>query len=265
MKGVFAMTEQTVLTQIYEIQSPKAAEPLIEMGVDHIGSVVLDEQRWKISELKDTVRVVADGGAKSSLLPLFSSADSISRALDYYQPAIIHFCETVSTLPEGRPALDGLLAVQAKIRQRFPEIQIMRSLPVAPSPAENDSLMEIVPGFEPLSDFFLTDTILPAPLGNGPEHQPEPGFVGITGTPCDWDAVSRLVESTAVPVIMAGGISPDNVYDAIARTRPAGVDSCTRTNRDDGQGGTIRFEKDIEKVKRLIDEVRRAEADGLYR
>jgi phosphoribosylanthranilate isomerase len=260
------MADKTILTQIYEIQSPGAVEPLVNMGVDHIGSVILDEQRWKIPELRDTVRLVSQTGARSSLLPLFSDVDAVSRALDYYQPGIVHFCEVIPFSPEMRPQLDRLQASQAKIRERFPGIRTMRSLPVGPpGTGEKERLLEIVSLLEPLTDYFLTDTVLSMPAGSGPEHQPVPGFVGITGKTCDWEVVSALVEFTRVPVILAGGISPDNVYEAIARTRPAGVDSCTQTNRDDGRGGTVRFEKDYEKVRRFIGEARRAETDGLYR
>jgi phosphoribosylanthranilate isomerase len=149
------------------------------------------------------------------------------------------------------------------IRERFPGVSMMRSLPVGPSGMEQkERLMEMAARFEPISDFFLTDTVLPVSLDAGKKDQPVPGFVGITGTICDWDTVAELVKFTRVPVILAGGLSPDNVYEAISRTRPAGVDSCTRTNRDDGRGGTVRFEKDYDKVRRFVEEVRRAEAEG---
>ena len=260
------MKETSVLIQIYEIQTPRAAETVVNLGVDHVGSVILDEQRWKIPELKDTIRLVSESGAKSSLIPLFSSADAVSRALDYYQPDILHCCEMISTLAESGEYLEMILACQSKVRERFPEIGVMRSLPVGPPGAgQKASLFEIVSLFEPVSDYFLTDTVLSDPGDTAPDNQPVPGFVGITGTICDWDLVSDLVEFTSIPVILAGGISPDNVYEAIAATRPTGVDSCPRTNREDGRGGTVRFEKDYEKVKKFVSEVRRAEAEGLCR
>jgi phosphoribosylanthranilate isomerase len=40
---------------------------------------------------------------------------------------------------------------------------------------------------------------------------------------------------------------------------PAGVDSCTGTNAMDAKGRSIRFKKDLEKVKHMVDEARRAE------
>ncbi len=49
-----------------------------------------------------------------------------------------------------------------------------------------------------------------------------PGESGGTGTLADWDLAARLARS--FPVVLAGGLHPGNVSDAIARVRPAGVD-----------------------------------------
>jgi phosphoribosylanthranilate isomerase len=67
------------------------------------------------------------------------------------------------------------------------------------------------------------------------------------------------VENANIPVILAGGISPQNVMDGIRQIRPAGVDSCTRTNVLDKTGKPIRFKKDLVKVKTLVEQVRAAE------
>ncbi|MGD9107434.1 MAG: hypothetical protein PVJ87_11410, partial [Desulfobacterales bacterium] len=119
--------------------------------------------------------------------------------------------------------------------------------------------IELARCFEPLSDYFLTDTLILEKSGSFFEHQPVKGFVGITGRTCDWNVAAKLVLSSRIPVILAGGITPDNVFGGILRVRPAGVDSCTGTNAVDSEGDSIRFKKDFDKVKRFVDEVRRAE------
>jgi len=68
-----------------------------------------------------------------------------------------------------------------------------------------------------------------------------------------------LVRQSKIPVILAGGIGPANSAEAIVRTRPAGVDSCTQTNTRDARGRNIRFRKDLAKVNRFVEAVRRAE------
>ncbi len=42
-----------MITQIYEIQTPKEAAQCIELGVDHIGSVLLSQEEWKQPLIKD--------------------------------------------------------------------------------------------------------------------------------------------------------------------------------------------------------------------
>jgi len=37
-----------IITQIYEVQTPVEAEELIAIGVDHIGSVVISKEEWKL-------------------------------------------------------------------------------------------------------------------------------------------------------------------------------------------------------------------------
>jgi phosphoribosylanthranilate isomerase len=68
------------------------------------------------------------------------------------------------------------------------------------------------------------------------------------------------VAASPIPVILAGGLSPENARDAILETRPAGVDSCTGTNARDAAGIPIRFKKDMARVRRFIEEARRAGA-----
>ncbi|MFZ5563191.1 MAG: phosphoribosylanthranilate isomerase [Thermodesulfobacteriota bacterium] len=246
-----------IVVQIYEVQQPGEAEELAALGVDHVGSVVLDPERWKSDTLKDTVRTVGRAGAKSSLIPLFSDPDTISRMLDFYQPAMVHFCEHLPLGDAGQKKRREILAAQRIVKHRFPEIQTMRTLPVGlPGEGGANGLVELLPEIEAFSDWFLTDT---APADTA--LSPVSGFVGITGRPSDWKQVAKLVASTRVPVILAGGMSPENVYDGIVQTRPSGVDSCTRTNRHDEAGNPVRFKKDMDKVRRFVEETRRAEAD----
>lgn len=250
-----------MIIQIYEIQTPHEAESLIEAGVDHIGSVLTPEGSLKRPLLKETIDVVRSSESKSSLIPLFSDIDSISHALDFYKPDIVHFCEDLNRHKNNRSGLDSLVDLQDNIKERFPEILMMRSIPIPqPGIAGFFSSIELAKIFEHVSDFFLTDTVIINNSGSIPDNQPVNGFVGITGLTCNWDIARKLVDSTDIPVILAGGLSPENVFDGIINVKPAGVDSCTQTNACDIHGNPVRFKKDIIKVKRFIEESRRAEA-----
>lgn len=255
-----------VIVQLYEIQEPREAERLIGLGVDHIGSVILSAENWKSPVLKDVVRLVRGSPAKSTLIPLMTKEDNILRVLDYYEPDLVHFCEFIPLGHEDKGRRGALcrelIRIQQRVRKEFPPFGIIRSLPV-PAPGGKDldrmreAILETAGLLSPYSDFFMTDT-LQGQADQAPA-QPVAGYVGITGEVCDWDLASGLVEASPIPVILAGGISPENVCDGIRRVKPAGIDSCTRTNARDAQGRPIRFRKDMDRVRRLLDEVRRAE------
>jgi len=251
---------QRLIVQIYEVQTPSEAERLIELDVDHVGSVILSEEQWKLPQLKDAVQVVKSTAAKSSLIPLFNHLDSVLRALEYYQPDIVHFCEALTGEGGLWDFSDKLIGLQQDVKTHFPQIKIMRSIPIAPSgAADKIPTLEYARRFEPISDFFLTDTLLVKPAGFPDGNQPVQGFVGITGKTCNWETAAKLVDASGIPVILAGGISPQNVIDGILQVKPAGIDSCTWTNAQDKTGSPIRFKKDPSKVRQLVELVRQAE------
>ena len=253
-----------VLVQIYEIQTPDEAASMVSLGVDHIGSVLPNKENWKSAVIKDTIDTVHRHGALSSLIPLFNDQDTVFRVLDYYRPDMVHFCETLVNTKDTRcygidsDVLKRLIHLQEIIREKFPQIKIIRSIPIAPQ-GFSDRLpsLELADIFEQISDFFLTDTLLVSEKDIN--AQPVNGFVGITGKTCDWEIASKLVENSDIPVILAGGISPENVYEGILKVRPAGVDSCTLTNARSQNGHPVRFKKDTDRVKRFVKAVQNAE------
>jgi phosphoribosylanthranilate isomerase len=251
---------QRIIVQIYEVQTPPEAETLIELDVDHIGSVVVSQEHWKLPQLRETVNTIRSSAAKSSLIPLYNHPESVLRTLDYYKPDIVHFCEALSEKDNLWDFCDRLIQLQIFVRKHFPEIKIMRSIPISQSRGNNQiPTIELAQHFEAASDFFLTDTILMNSSGTDIDRQPVQGFVGITGEICNWETARKLVETANIPVILAGGISPQNVANGIRQVKPAGVDSCTRTNVQDKTGRPIRFKKDFAKVRELVDQVRAAE------
>lgn len=251
-----------MITQIYEVQTPDEAKQLIELGVDHIGSVIVSENNWKVPLIKETIEKIKEADSKSSLIPLFKQHKTIFKVLDYYQPDLVHFCDDLSNNHSDYENHEYFLHLQQKIKEEIPEVKIMRSIPIVQSgSSETIDTIQLALLFEPVSDFFLTDTLLTATTNISADPQPVNGFIGITGKTCDWDMAGKLVKSSNIPVILAGGLSPDNVFDGITHVRPAGVDSCTGTNARDENGNIIRFKKDFEKIKRFVKEVQRAEKE----
>ncbi len=244
-----------MIVQIYEIQRPEDAERCIELGVDHVGSVLSNETGWRIPGLKETIRVSEGTPVKNSIIPLFQEIDSLYKALEYYRPDLIHLCESLTDNHGRAIDLDGFIQRQLHIKENFPEVGIMRSIPVPINGSDSGfPTLTIARKLESVSDIFLTDTWL--------GKEPVDGFIGITGKRCDWNMAKALVFQSEIPVILAGGLSPENVFEALKEVVPAGADSCTKTNEVDRAGNPIRYRKDFERVRRFIERVRSAEEYG---
>ncbi|MBW1722423.1 MAG: phosphoribosylanthranilate isomerase [Deltaproteobacteria bacterium] len=240
-----------MIIQIYEIQTPEEAEKCIELGVDRIGSVILSAEEWRKPVIREVIRLSEGTRTKNSLIPLFQG-ETLLRTLDYYQPHFVHLCDNLTDRQGSNMILDQHLETQETLKKEFPEIGIMRSIPIPMDGKEPDfPFMKIARALEPVSDCFLIDTWV--------GEEPVEGFVGITGKTCDWKRAEELVKKTNIPVILAGGLSPENVRDALIQVQPEGADSCTGTNATGPEGHPIRFKKDFQKVRQFIQEVRHAE------
>lgn len=75
-----------------------------------------------------------------------------------------------------------------------------------------------------------------------------PGARGGTGTTGDW-AAARAAADLGVPIILAGGLTPENVAEAIRAVRPYGVDTSGGVEAAPGK-------KDHERVRRFIHEAK---------
>ena len=241
-----------MLAQIYEIQTPWEAENCIALGVDRIGSVLLSATDWKKPEIREVIGLSQGTGVANSLIPLFGDWDILCRAMDYYRPRFVHFCDNL-THPHGDQVdLNPFILLQQRFKKTFPEIGIVRSIPVPPAGAAPDfPCLDLLRSLEEVSDFLLIDTWL--------GKEPVQGFVGITGTLPDLERAKRVVLESNIPVLLAGGLSPENVFDIVIEAVPAGADSCTHTNQVDASGKAIRFKKDFTKVEKFVTEIRRAQ------
>lgn len=72
--------------------------------------------------------------------------------------------------------------------------------------------------------------------------------LGGTGRTHDWSVSRRIRETVAVPVFLAGGLTPANVADAIRAVQPYGVDVCTGV-RTDGQLDEVKLTAFINAVR----------------
>jgi len=78
------------------------------------------------------------------------------------------------------------------------------------------------------------------------------GLAGGTGETFNWEVVNRL--ALPGPLVLAGGLTPDNVGDAIRQAHPFAVDVNSGVETSPGR-------KDLALVRRLFTEVRKADRD----
>jgi phosphoribosylanthranilate isomerase len=110
---------------------------------------------------------------------------------------------------------------------------------------ENSTLVfDLLEQVSLLEETAVVDSIL---LDTGKSGKP-----GGTGCVHDWTLSRRIVDETRLPIILAGGLKPENVQEAIKAVSPYAVDTAS---------GVEAFgKKDYLKIKSFIEEVRCANA-----
>ncbi|WP_436909696.1 phosphoribosylanthranilate isomerase [Halosimplex marinum] len=74
---------------------------------------------------------------------------------------------------------------------------------------------------------------------------------GGTGETHDWERTREVVADLDVPVVLAGGLTPENVAAAVETVRPFGVDVATGVERVE-DGDRVGGEKDHEAVRSFV-------------
>lgn len=114
----------------------------------------------------------------------------------------------------------------------FPDLKIVKALRIRDASALNETKR-----YEPYVDALLLDAYHPDQLGG-------------TGKTLDWQALRAF--SPGCPWFLAGGLSPDNICDALSQLSPSGIDLSSGVERSPGV-------KDLQKVRQLFEQVKHAE------
>jgi phosphoribosylanthranilate isomerase len=212
-----------MLVQIYEVQAPEEAVALARLGVDHIGVLVGEGAfpRELTADRASAIFAALPPGVKRVALSLSADPAELARVIEQTRPDIIHIGAAVE--------LFSVRDTRA-LKSAFPDVRIMRAIPII-----DEASIECANEYRRVADFLLLDS-----------HDPGDRQIGARGRVHDWTISRRIADEAGLPVILAGGLDADNVAAAIAAVRPAGVDSKTKTDRDDGDG------KDLDKVRRFV-------------
>lgn len=222
------MSEVAGLIQVAGIVDAKEAAMLAESGVDWLGFPLrLTINEPDLSEA-DAAEIIAGIAAPQRAVVI-----TYERTAD----DILSLCRQIGVRTVQLHA-EVDLAELRELKRRHPDLHVIKSLVVRPDNIRQ--LRESVARTHEYVDTYITDTF-----------DPTSGAEGATGLTHDWRISAELVRHSPRPVILAGGLRPDNVAAAIEHVRPAGVDAHTGLEAPDGR-------KDPEKVRRFVTAARAA-------
>jgi phosphoribosylanthranilate isomerase len=171
-------------------------------------------------------------------------AQDILRALPpFVEPVGLFVNETVPEVAEKLRSLRGIHTVQWHGNQRALLAEVpFRAIPVFPvhSEADLERITQHVTEANPrygLPPALLVDARVP-------------GLHGGTGTTIPWHLLGDF--RPGVPLILAGGLTADNVAEAIRLVQPYAVDVASGVEKSRGV-------KDADKLRRFMDRVRGAQ------
>ena len=217
-----------MITQIYSIQTVEEALWCVEAGVDYIG-MAADTKSGLPAEVslergKEIFAAIGDR-AKKVALAVADDPAPIYEAVGALRPDVIHVCgNNYYVTPE----------FARDVKKLCPGIQVLQAIPMT-----GPGAIPLAERFGAFCDTLILDSVDPAIAG-----------IGAAGFPHDWAVSAEIVRRVPCHVILAGGLGPENVAEAIRRVRPWGVDSLTRTSLR-LPDGTLR--KDPEKVRLFVE------------
>jgi phosphoribosylanthranilate isomerase len=209
--------------KICGIRSLDEANEVIEAGADALGfHVELDHSRCPVA--------AATASGIISKLPPFISSVVVTSETDPKKLLLIMKSTGATTLQLHKEVSPE--AVNA-VKSVFFNTKIYVAISVT-----SDESIAIAKNFENSADTVILDSV-----------NKETGARGGTGKTHDWSISKKIVESTSLQVILAGGLNPGNVVDAIKAVRPYAVDVNSGVSNPDGTKDFLRVKGFVERAK----------------
>lgn len=216
--------------KICGVTRPDDALAAVESGADAIGLNFYEKspRSTNVEQAAEVARAV-NGGALLVGVFVNASAERIA--------------EVVAAVPLGAIQLHGdePPAFVAELPEGVPVIRAMRMMDDGFSPALRH-LVEAEAKNRPLA----------AVLADAPPAESGPEAYGGTGRRADWPRfAAERPKLGDTPAILAGGLTPENVAEAVAAARPDGVDTASGVEVSPGL-------KDAALVRRFVEAARAA-------
>lgn len=217
-------------TKVCGIRNYEDAMTAVRAGADALGFLV------GITHLAEDKISAEDAAQVIKRLPPFVSTVMVTHLTDKDEIVRIARMLGVNTVQihDYIPPEDV-----AYVREKLPACRIIKAVHIA----SEEAALAMAHSFETVCDALLLDSRTKDRLGG-------------TGIVCDWDVSRKVVQASAVPVILAGGLNHENVYDAVLKVRPYGVDANSGLETADGW-------KDPGKIRSYVANAALAEAQLL--
>jgi phosphoribosylanthranilate isomerase len=212
-----------VWIKICGITNLEDAKGISELKVDALGFVLSASSPRKIewAAAKKIIEALRSEGNKISMVGVFVN-EEIEKVLKYYESLGLNYIQL-----SGDEEKDYLKDLKKKVEG----MKIIKSIRIK---YENEhykaGINEKIEILKRYADFILLDSY-------------RKGFYGGTGVSFNWNIAEDY--SSKIPVILSGGLDPENVRQAVDIVKPFGVDASSRLEIYPGK-------KDLDKVIRFV-------------
>jgi phosphoribosylanthranilate isomerase len=194
-----------IRTSVCANQSTADVAACVAGGVDAVGVLVQVSHRAEDAVSLDKARTIL------RRVPPFVGRYAVTHATQ------LSDLLTLAELPIDTIQLHGAvdLSTATQLRALRPDIRLLRAVHVT------DHEPTGTRPWEGVVDGFVLDSV---DLAND--------RIGGTGRTHDWTISAKIVSNAQVPVVLAGGLTPENVAEAIARVGPWAVNVNSGVERD---------------------------------
>jgi phosphoribosylanthranilate isomerase len=200
----------TISVKICGLRRPVHARAAAAAGADMLGLVFApSRRRVSLGEARAIVDALQEADVRPYLVGLFVNES----------PAVIN--ATVQDLGLDLVQLAGNESIDLAAAIQTPILKSVRLDGSEPEAAWFELARDAAPISEGWPDWRRVMLLVDAHV---------PGSYGGTGARADWDAAAELAQQ--LPIILAGGLHPENVGSAVQQVRPWGVDVSSGVETD---------------------------------
>jgi len=205
-----------VQVKICGITNPQDALWAANLGADYIGLNFSPESPRKVSvDMAQKIAAQTPPFVKCVGVFVNPSQEEIEKVLKKVSLSALQF--------HGDEKREDLENIKSRFR-----VQIWKALRV-----QDEESLKAIENFSGVVDMILLDACVD-------------GQAGGTGKTFDW-GLAQKAKGMGIPILLAGGLNPENVKDAVQIAEPDGVDAASGVEKD---GHPRR--KDVDKMKLFI-------------